>query len=347
MPKISIIVGAYNVSKFLREKQLGCILGQTYEDWELILVDDGSTDDTGALCEDFAKRDHRVRVLHQSNMGLGGARNAGIEAARGDYLWFYDVDDEVCPNLLAHCVEKMEATQAEVMVFGLTVITMSQNKEEAVHFKEKVILSQQELRACYLDDLLLVRYGNGYACNKVYRRSFINENALRFGDQRIQQDEVFNLKVYPKVERAYLSPEVLYTYYIYDQGNTRSRFIPDRFDIYVSIRDQFETLREQWSLADPRYDDYLNHRFYGCVDVCLRYNLFHPDCPWTKAEKKRELNRVVVHPYSRAALCYEKRQFRGLEQRLYMRQYERQDLGALRFWNAFFQKARRIKRALF
>ena len=264
-PKISIIVGLYNVASFLKEKQLSCIFNQTCSDWELILVDDGSTDETPALCDRFAEQDKRIKVIHKENGGLGSARNAGMEAATGEYLWFYDVDDEAELNVLESCIQEMDARQTDMMIFGFWAITTYQNLTEEVHFKEKEIRGQEQLRACYLDDLLFVRYGNGFAWNKVYRRSFIEQHQLRYENQRIQQDEVFNLKVYQKVNSIYLSDKLFYHYYIYKVGNTRSRFIPNRFEIYKSIYNHFMDLKKAWQISDERFEDAMQKRFYACL----------------------------------------------------------------------------------
>ena len=86
---------------------------------------------------------------------------------------------------------------------------------------------------------LFVLNMNGFPWNKFYRKSFLNKYGIKYENQRIQQDEVFNLKVYKRLEKAFISSEILYTYYIYSNGNTRSRFIYDRFDIYKSVRQHF------------------------------------------------------------------------------------------------------------
>ena len=98
MPKISIIVPVYNVEKYL-EKCVRSILAQTFTDFELILVDDGSPDSSGAMCDQFAEQDQRVKVIHKENGGLSDARNAGIEIATGEYLGFVDSDDYIADDM--------------------------------------------------------------------------------------------------------------------------------------------------------------------------------------------------------------------------------------------------------
>lgn len=343
--KVSIIVGIYNVSRFLKEKQFSCIMNQTYKDWELILVDDGSTDDSGRLCDEFEQQDSRIKVVHKENGGLGSARNAGLDVAQGDYIWFYDVDDEANINLLEYCVGEMEKKQLDMIQFGFKAITIAQHMEEDVHLHECMIEGQQQLREHYIDDILFVRYGNGFSCNKMISSRFIEKNHLRYEDQPIQQDEVFNLKAYPLMERLYLSGEVLYDYYIYDKGNNRSRFIPNRFDTYVSIREQFEQLRKVWNIDDKRFEEYLQNRFWGNVDQTLRYNLLHPDCPWSRLEKKKEMSRVMQHKYTLNAIDYNKPKM-SFESIIYLYAYKQNNLFMLRLFTNIYSFFRKTKKAL-
>lgn len=343
---VSIIVGIYNVASFLQQKKLKCIIAQSYFDWELILVDDGSTDESGKICDELSRNDHRIKVIHKGNGGLGSARNAGLDVAQGDYIWFYDVDDEAHLNLLEYCVREMESRDLEMLQFGYKAITPSQNLEEDVHLKECIINNQEQLRSYYLDNILFVKYGNGFMWNKFYRRSFIEKYHLRFDNLRIQQDEVYNLKIYPLAQRVYLSPDVLYNYYIYEKGNTRSRFIPNRFDIYVSIRDEFEKLRKSWSIVDSRFDDYLQKRFYQSVDQTLRFNLLHLDCPWDKEEKKNEMDRVMNHPYTIESMTWAGENIRDRENKLYFYAYRHRSLVLLSISSSIFTGLRDLKHKL-
>ncbi len=341
-PKVSIIVGLYNVSPYLKEKHLNCILQQTYPNWELILVDDGSTDETPRLCDLFAEKDSRIKVFHKKNGGLGSARNLGMKQATGEYLWFYDVDDEVELNLLECCVSEMEQRQVDLMIFGFWAITPSQNLTEEVHFTEREIRGQKQLRDSYLDNLLFVRYGNGFAWNKVYRRSFIEQHHLKYENQRIQQDEVFNLKVYQAVDSIYISSKLFYHYFIYNTGNSRSRFIPNRFDIYLSIFDHFIELKNAWQINDPRFIGYLYKRLYSSVSQCLLFNLFHPDCPWSREEKKNEIERIMSDNRVLQAFSYLKRTKLGIEQRLYLNAFKSKSLFLISLYKNLFSFMRKL-----
>ena len=105
--KFSIVLPIYNVERYL-QRCLDSVLGQTYKNYEVIMVDDGSTDNCPAICDNYAARDTRIKVIHKQNAGLGMARNTGIENATGDYICFFDSDDFVATNLLELCAKELE-----------------------------------------------------------------------------------------------------------------------------------------------------------------------------------------------------------------------------------------------
>ena len=121
MPKISVIVPVYNVADFL-PKCVSSLLAQTYEDYEIILVNDGSTDNSGAVCDSYDREQEKIIVIHQQNQGLGGARNTGIAASRGEYLLFVDSDDYVHPQLLEYTVSAAEKHRCDMVVFDAVAV---------------------------------------------------------------------------------------------------------------------------------------------------------------------------------------------------------------------------------
>ena len=116
-PLVTTAIPAYNVEKFLRNG-LRCIQNQTYSNLEIILVDDGSTDHTPEMCDAIAKEDPRIRVFHKENGGVGSARNVGIDQAKGEYLYFFDVDDSVEPDFIADSVQYAEQKNADLIIYG-------------------------------------------------------------------------------------------------------------------------------------------------------------------------------------------------------------------------------------
>lgn len=341
-PKVSVIVGLYNVEKFLREDRLKEIYNQTFTTWELILVDDGSTDGTAAFIDAEAEKDNRIRVIHKSNGGLGSARNAGLDIAQGEYICSIDVDDHVEPDMLQYCVEEMDKRQTEVMMFGFWAITPQFGTTETIQLQETEINSNAELRAYFLDRILFVPNGNGFFWNKCYRRDFLEKYNLRFADQRIQQDEAFNLKVYEHLQHCYISPRVFYHYYIYNAGNNRSRFIPNRYEVYTSIYRQFRVLQEKWEIKDQRFEDYLQRRIYTNFHELLKYNLVHPNCKWNKKEQHAELERILSDENYLEVFKNALQNERSIEQRLYLKAYKSGSITRIKTLNCFLYYLRKI-----
>lgn len=294
--KVSIIIGCYNVSKWLKEKKLSCILNQTYKNIEVLLVNDGSTDDTLSICNSLQTLDKRIVVISKENGGLGSARNTGLDHASGKYIWFYDVDDEAELNLIEKNVSWMEEYQTDMNIFSYWCITPDQDLKQEIHFKERLITNNIQLKSIFVDELLLVPNGNGFAWNKFYRRSFIEKNHFRFGNQRIQQDELFNVQFYPIIDNIFISNELLYHYFIYNSGNNRSRFIENRIDIFISIYQGLKKFTKNWNLHDSRVDNYINSRLYAGVENSILYNSFHPDAPYNNAERKIVIHDILNRP---------------------------------------------------
>lgn len=345
-PLVSVVIPIFNVSQYIG-RGLQNILSQQYQNFEIILVDDGSTDNSGLLCDQWAKENSKIRVFHKKNEGAGSARNVGIIEAKGEYIYFFDIDDKADADLLAYNVQIMEEKKVDYILFGFrTVIPSLNNTLDEIRFKECEIHSNEELKNIYVDTFVLSKHGNGFPWNKFYRRSFLLKHHLLFENQRIQQDEVFNLNLYPYLERAYISPKILYTYYIYDQGNTRVRFIPDRFDIYVSVREHFEKLMHYWNLNDQRMEDYLDQRFFTGVLQCCCYNLFHKNCYWSNNEKREEIVRILNHPYTQKAMALRLSRNLSYEERLYLFLINKCLLKELRIVYKTFSLLHYIKRCI-
>ena len=340
---VSIIVGIYNVRRFI-ERGIQNVLSQSYTDYELILSDDGSTDGSYDICQNWAAKDQRIRVIHQDNKGLGAARNHGLEAAKGDYVYFFDFDDEIDSGLLEYCVKTIEEKGTDIVIFGYNNVETSYNSTVTVSFPEIFVRSNEELKQVFVEQCALK--ANGFQWNKFYRKAFLDKYGIRCENQRIEQDEVFNLKCYHHLERAFFSPEVLYTYYVYEKGNNRSHFIATRFDIYKSIRSHFEELKSFWSLDDDRLEYSLDKRFYDNVLQCMTYNLAHPDCHWSRADKQREMDRIMADPLTKRSFAYARLNETSLEQRLLREACLRKSLPLLGFYSKTFGFLHKMRKRL-
>ena len=169
---ISVIIPIYNSEKYL-SKCISSVLEQTYKDLELILVDDGSTDNSLNICNDFAERDSRIVVVHQKNAGVSAARNNGLKNAKGDFITFVDSDDYVENDWLELLFKAITEKNAEVAVCGIKLDDKQKIVECNCEMKEQIILRLQECGLLYS------------VVNKLYRREKLTaefKNGLKFGE---------------------------------------------------------------------------------------------------------------------------------------------------------------------
>ena len=298
----SVIIPIYNVERHIR-RGLETLAAQEYSDFEVILVDDGSTDSSGRLCEEAARTSENIKVIHTVNQGAGPARNVGIAAARGEYLLFFDIDDLLKPLAYRRIYDALKANPVDVLVFGYEEVNPYLKTSHVYSFPEKNCSTNDEIKTIYPDVLSGMNLTNGFVWNKAYSRRFIVNNGIEFEPLRIQQDEVFNLAVYPKATTLSTIPDVLYTYFVYDNGNTRSRFIPERLEIYMRVIDAFLDLYSRWGLDDRKFLNYVHKRFLDSLIYHINFNVFHPQSSFRGRERVEEISRIMQHPCVRTTVA--------------------------------------------
>ena len=143
-PKISIIVPVYKVEQYL-PKCINSILAQTYQYWELLLIDDGSPDNSGKICDEFAQKDERIRIFHKKNGGVSSARNLGLDYAEGDYVMFVDSDDWLSNDCLRVCVHEVEANKLDALQFGF-ISVISNNEKQIVKNPSSILDGEQYIK---------------------------------------------------------------------------------------------------------------------------------------------------------------------------------------------------------
>lgn len=204
---ISVIVPVYRVEKYL-PACIDSILNQTFTDFELILVDDGSPDRCPEICDETAKRDARVRVIHQANQGLSAARNAGIEAARGAWLSFVDSDDYIAPQFYEKLYQTAQRTDADCVMCSVQNVDESGKPIDSALMRvaDEVKTGREVLRKIGRDDVTPYLT----AWNKLYRRKLFN--TLRYPAGRQNEDVFVFAELFCQVQRAVCVAEPLYFY---------------------------------------------------------------------------------------------------------------------------------------
>ena len=247
---MSIIVPVYNVQRYLGPC-LESLRRQTWPHLEILLVNDGSTDGSGALCAAAARADPRVRFLDQPNGGVSTARNAALELARGDYLPFADSDDRLTPDAAETRVRTAQRTGADLVISHFIRVD-GEKQAQRGHIKEERLLTRQE----FAQEMVKApaNYYYGALWNKLYRRSIVEKQGLRFdAEVSWSEDFLFNLEYLRHVRLVAAVPKPLYYYYkrpgslVTSQASLRRviRMKRDTFDYYKTLYQDLDLYDEQ------------------------------------------------------------------------------------------------------
>lgn len=217
---VSIIIPIYNVEKYLT-RCINSVLKQSYSNLEIILVDDGSPDNCGMICDEFAQRDNRIRVIHKQNGGLSSARNAGLEICKGEYILFLDSDDWIKNNTVECALKHIHASKADILAFSCYVVNEKKVEDDYSIIHVNVNCSEKN-EAVYLlenfrdkwDKFLIV------AWNKLYKRKVFRN--VRFIEGVFHEDEYIITEILKNANSVFSIDVPLYYYYLSENSIMRS-----------------------------------------------------------------------------------------------------------------------------
>lgn len=231
---ITIIVPVYKVEPYIK-RCLDSIINQTYQKLEIILVDDGSPDDCGKICDEYAERDNRIKVIHKENGGISSARNAALDIMAGDYVMFVDSDDWVEPDFCTAALKIALRENVQMVSFGYNNIYIDKNNE-IVKKRERFTDNPRIIKASEgvshliaIDDVI-----HNYCWNKIYRRGLWD--GVRFPEGRLYEDNAVNYLLMIRAKTIYVSDVILYNYIRRGDSITgkglHPRAIVDKFEIW-------------------------------------------------------------------------------------------------------------------
>lgn len=224
--RISIIVPVYSVEQYL-DRCVQSIVDQTYTNLEIILVDDGSPDRCPQICDDWSRRDSRIKVIHQKNTGLSAARNAGIRAAQGAYLCFVDSDDWIAPELCEKGIKAFSAYGVDIVVFDCERITEAGRSLGGTELLKDGILSAETALIALMQGRI-----NNYAWNKIYKRTVFHD--IWFPEGRVFEDIAVAYKLFLNANQVYCLNEQLYFYYLRDGSITSEMSSKNLGDLFLA-----------------------------------------------------------------------------------------------------------------
>lgn len=251
---ISVIIPVYNVQAYLREC-LDSVLSQDYETLEVILIDDGSKDDSGRICDEYAAKDSRVRVIHQPNGGAGAAKNAGLRAATGEYLAFLDSDDSLEPGAYSHMVQLMQAHDADVVQCLLQFVFKNRSEIQCVRSSSCIFSVLDYFRIFPWD------WTCALMTDKLFKRELFN--GVFFLEGNIIDDEFFTYRGIMNARKIVYDDRVVYNYRqrkssVMNSSDSKIRILKNRMD-YQNMRRKNVSQRfpELKKLYYSAYIDYL------------------------------------------------------------------------------------------
>lgn len=269
MPKISLVVSIYNGETYL-ERCVRSIQSQTFKDYEIILVNDGSTDNSLLLCHQLAANDSRITVLNQKNGGQGSARNAGMEIAKGEYITFLDVDDWIEPEMCSDMYRLAKLGDYDVVIAGANNFSQKLKLINSIHYDCVSFRGNKEcfgnIMTFFPTTLLF-----DVVWNKIYRRDFLINNGLKFSDLRRTQDAYFNLEVFDCIESLITTDMAYYNYLNNETEQVNKKFPINYIDIniiyYKRLKEIFEKHGMYSDLIKEQYDTSFVETIYATINM--------------------------------------------------------------------------------
>lgn len=294
MTRLSIIMPVYNAGKYL-EKSINSILNQTFTDWELICVDDGSTDDSAGILRQYAAGDPRIRIISQPNRGQGAARNRAMAAVKGEYIGFVDADDSVLPDMYEKLTDSAACHGSDIVLCNIT--KCFENTGEHKKFKmlktcsynngvpawkdtapdEDRLLSRKEICRA----VLVIPH---YAVNKIYRTGFLQQHKILFTEEKLYEDVVFGLRAMLEAKKVSYVNIFSYFYLIHQQSSVRS---VSRRHFYI-----YDVFREIGSYLEQKYPDgelAENFTFFIYSNILWHYKQVPLFCRFRFVKKAQKL----------------------------------------------------------
>lgn len=317
---LSIIVPVFNGAKYL----YGCaeyINRQTLKNYEVIFVDDGSTDNSGVLLDQIVGQNKKFKVIHKPNGGTASTRNAGLDVAVGKYVTFLDCDDELDSAIYEKMVSIIEQQNVDMVTCGFyfKVETQSEGTENKKAYLEKntyptaYYRSRDEIREHLIEMWDSDIMSNVW--NKVYRMSLIKNKKLRYRDGHVYtEDRVFNRSFLENCERIAFTDECLYYYVRERVGSTTEKYRDDYFLIRLKEYKEFQTHFKNMGVWNEKATEYVCREFTERIAGCIE-NIFHSE-EMSKHEKYQQIARVIHHKDVRVAVKHAK--CRSLKMRIFI-----------------------------
>ena len=283
-PKISVIVSIYNVQAYV-EKSVHSICNQTYKNLEIILVDDGATDNSGKICDELATKDSRIKVIHKQNGGLSSARNEGVKFATGEYIAFVDGDDWIDEDMYEGMISAILKHDADIAICNYKEISQKGIRDTST--EEITVFEGRETLKVFIEEDVRYQIQNA-AWNKLYKRSLMGD--LRFPEGKLFEDIVYTTKLLAGSKRAVYINKAYYNY-IFD----RSDSIMNSKKVGRLLTDQVPAYKEkgEFLLSIGEKELFLTHQFFFYKRMLLHYKEVREKKPEGYEKFIKDIRKVI------------------------------------------------------
>lgn len=292
--KVSIIMPVYKVEEYVA-KAIESIQAQTLAEWEFLIVDDGSPDQSGKICDEYAAVDSRLRVIHKENGGAPSARNIAIEQAKGEYLYFLDSDDWAEPTMLEDMYNLAKRDNSQLVIAGFYIdtyigrgsfVTDNYTISDAVYSDKEAF--RKAAYKLFDKNLLYTPW------NKLYEAKYIIDNNLRF-PAVLWDDFPFNISVIRNIERVTVTSKQYYHFLRARTESETAAYQPTMYEKREEEHTWLINLYNEWGMLNAESKEMIARRyverFVGCIE-----NVTNPKCKLSKKAKRKEIKKMLMNP---------------------------------------------------
>lgn len=295
--ELTLLMPVYNAAQFL-EQTLQSLQKQSFQQWKLVIINDGSTDSSGQICDSYAQQDERIRVIYQENQGVAKTRNRLLMQIDTPYFSFVDADDELDSSLYQILMNHMLEKDVDLVMCGILEKKYIKDSmiDEVVRSYPTSLLILDEMQDSFMtfsNSLLL-----NSPCNKIYKTKIVKENSIEFLNVKTGEDILFNLEYLKKINCLYVEEKTLYYYMRRNVDSITVSYIDDLYEKGLVIHEATESFLETKGLLTQSNQQIIDSNHIKAIFAAF-LNLHHKDCPLTLREKKEVIKSIISRTYVR------------------------------------------------
>lgn len=293
LPEVSLIIPVYGAEQYLCPC-IDSVLSQSYQNFELLLIDDGSLDRSGVICDEYGEKDSRIRVFHRTNHGVSSSRNFGIQQARGEYIAFIDADDLVLPGYIQKLYDAVSEHEKDAIAMcGFQLLegrTLTKKKEPLSDYQK----GRDSLYDLYLEPII-TRKIHGSSCRILYPIQLLKNNRIIFPDCKIAEDQLFLMEVISHCQNVRVVQEPLYLYRQIEQSSSHCSYITNYLTDRLRYLQKLRQILEKLPMEEEQRHWLLSFSFQFCRMLVYMNATASPDF-------ESELSQIDASAFSRCSI---------------------------------------------